>query len=945
MSMKHFTSKILLVALFALIGLSVSATPIQPTTLIKVGVIANGSDYSTIQAAYNTGVPADITSAGAYVIELQSDYDPTGETYPITLGAKTGASATNSITIKPATGVTKTLGCPNQTVTLAGCVINSATSITVPSSAGLSVGMYISNIKYTTAITGISGTTLTVATQTTTSGTYDMVAGPSTGTITIYLNGAQYVTIDGVARTGATQLIIDNPNRIASQSILFKNDASNNTIKNCTVKGVSQTSISAVTGGVSDNGTIYIYNTSSTTADKGNDNNVIDNCDIVDGATIPVTHVCFSGSTTATNDGNKITNCNIDNACLTVAGSTSPGYVIVSANSNNTEISNNHLYASKQLNPSGTQAYNIIITNGTGTLVSSNVIGYSSKDATGLYTIPTSAPAGATMSAIYVKGTATIQNNTIGGFDVFVMGFSAIWTPSTAATGTVVSGNTIKDVKSNTNNIALALAGIYSQTTSASITFTNNTIYNLTNVNTTLANVALTKGFYYSATPTVASTFSGNKIYNLVSGGVTSTGINQAFGIDVNKFYGVIEKNLIYNINAINDNSSIAVVNGIKTTGGNTTTGLAIKNNVVRLGTDVTTKASIYGILQTATTASTDIYNIYHNSVYVGGTSPNASTVSSYAYNRTTTGNVGVIDLRNNIFSNQRTIGGTENHYAIAVLASTDLTNCNYNIYQYRGQLGNVASTNKADLTAWKGSVGTNSDQGSYSSDPQFVAPTATIPDLTISASVYSDADEKGTNVSVTDDYAGATRSSLSPTDIGAYAFTQAIAPTVTIFSSKGQTTAANPIPIMIGFNKNVTGFDITDLTVTNGTAGNFVALSGSVYSADITPTSLGLVTVDIAAGAAISATSTGNAVATQFTRTYSDQTTDLSSTKTNVFVCTTTNGIQIVGAMGQNSSIYSLGGQCVKRSLLTSDNEYVSLVPGFYVVSLNDKRIKISVK
>jgi hypothetical protein len=149
----------------------------------------------------------------------------------------------------------------------------------------------------------------------------------------------------------------------------------------------------------------------------------------------------------------------------------------------------------------------------------------------------------------------------------------------------------------------------------------------------------------------------------------------------------------------------------------------------------------------------------------------------------------------------------------------------------------------------------------------------------------------------------------------------------------------------MIGFSKNVTGFDITDLNVTNGTAGNFVALSGNVYSADITPTSLGLVTVDIAAGAAISATSNGNAAATQFTRTYTDQTTGLSANKANAFICSTTNGIQIVGAMGQNSLIYTLAGQCVKRMILSSDKEYVSLVPGFYVVSLNDRKIKVSVK
>jgi hypothetical protein len=928
--MKHFTFKTTLVALFALIGLSATSQ-----TIIPVGA---GSTYQTIQSAYNTGIPADITSLGAYIIQLQSDYSPSGETYPITLGAKTGASAINSITITPATGVTKTLSCSNQTVSLPGCVINSATSITVPSATGLSVGMYISNIKYTTPITAINGTTITVATQTTTSGTYDMVAGPATGTTTLYLNGAQYVTIDGVARTGATQLIIDNPNRIASQSILFKNDASYNTVKNCTVKGASQTSIAAVTGAVSDNGTIFIYNTTSTTADKGNDNNVIDNCDILDGATIPVTHVCITGTATATNDNNKVTNCNIDNACLTVAGSTAPGHIVVGSSTlaTNTEISNNHLYASKTLSPSGNQAYALITTSGTNTSITSNIVGYGAKDGSGSFTIPTTA-VGPTMAGIYVKaGSATVSNNTVAGFDVFCMSISGVWL-ATSSSGSV-TGNTINNIKSSTTFNTVALSGIYAQT-SGTWTISGNTISNLINVNTTNSSFALTKGLFIGTAS--SSTFTHNTIFNLTAGNTLSTGANLSIGIDATKNITTIDRNLIYNVNAISTTATnTQLVMGIRLNAG-IDGGFTIKNNMIRLGTDVTTNANIYGIYQIAATATTNKFYIYHNSIYIGGTAPATSPVSSYAYNRTV-GIVGVIDLRDNILANQRGQGASENHYAMGLLAATDLSVCNYNIYQYRSQLGIINTTNKSNLAAWQGALTPTNDANSYESNPQFVDPTnATTPDLRILTNVYSDADAKGFDVGVTDDYFGSTRSGLTPTDIGAFAYVSI--PGVTITSTAPAITNANPISITVTFSKPVTGFDITDLTVSNGTASNFVPVSSTVYTVDIIPAAVGLVTVDIAAGAATDGAN-GNTAAVQFTRTY-DNSTGLSESKANIFAYSVNNGIQIVGATGENSVVYSVTGQLVKRVLLTSDNEFIALPHGFYAVCVKDLKVKVLVK
>ena len=60
------------------------------------------------------------------------------------------------------------------------------------------------------------------------------------------------------------------------------------------------------------------------------------------------------------------------------------------------------------------------------------------------------------------------------------------------------------------------------------------------------------------------------------------------------------------------------------------------------------------------------------------------------------------------------------------------------------------------------------------------------------------------------------------------------------------------PIPMTATFSEAVSGFDVNDISVANGTAGNFAGSDGDrVYSFDVTPTAIGEVTVDIPAGVA----------------------------------------------------------------------------------------------
>lgn len=90
------------------------------------------------------------------------------------------------------------------------------------------------------------------------------------------------------------------------------------------------------------------------------------------------------------------------------------------------------------------------------------------------------------------------------------------------------------------------------------------------------------------------------------------------------------------------------------------------------------------------------------------------------------------------------------------------------------------------------------------------------------------------------------------------------IAPTVAISSFYAVATAVNPIPLTITFSKAVTGFEISDLTVTGGTASDLTG-SDADYTVAITPSGNGTVTVALAADVATDAAGNGNEAAEIF--------------------------------------------------------------------------------
>ncbi len=92
-------------------------------------------------------------------------------------------------------------------------------------------------------------------------------------------------------------------------------------------------------------------------------------------------------------------------------------------------------------------------------------------------------------------------------------------------------------------------------------------------------------------------------------------------------------------------------------------------------------------------------------------------------------------------------------------------------------------------------------------------------------------------------------------------------APTVAISGASGSINAA--VTATFTFSENVTGFTVGDIVAGNASVSAFSATSASVYTALITPTADGAVTVDVAGAAAQDAAGNNNTAATQLAVTY----------------------------------------------------------------------------
>jgi hypothetical protein len=119
---------------------------------------------------------------------------------------------------------------------------------------------------------------------------------------------------------------------------------------------------------------------------------------------------------------------------------------------------------------------------------------------------------------------------------------------------------------------------------------------------------------------------------------------------------------------------------------------------------------------------------------------------------------------------------------------------------------------------------------------------------------------------------AGAAEDSSGNGNLTAMQFSRtfdSVGPTVTMTSAASNPANASPISVTAQFSENVTGFNIDDIAAGNATVGNFNAVDGATYTFELTPSSQGLVTAEIAAEIATDEAGNSNEAASQFSRIF----------------------------------------------------------------------------
>ena len=430
------------------------------------------------------------------------------------------------------------------------------------------------------------------------------------------LNGAGSVVIDGL-NSGGNALAIENTDAgTSAATIRFLADASNDTVRNCTIKG-------ATTGTTS--GTI-VFGTGTAT---GNANDTITGNTITSsGSNLPVNAIYSSGSSTSiANTGIAITNNNIQDYFS--AGTASNG-ILVASNSASWTITGNKFFqtASRTVTTAAThRAINIVTASGGGYTVGNNTIGYADAAGSGTTTY-----AGAVASlfrgielTVAASPVSEVQGNTVSGISFATTSASAV-APGIFA-GLSVLGGSVNVGTTTGNTVGSATAtgaisvtstttgglidGIYVNAPAATANVQNNNVGGITASSATPAIGFVVRGIEAGgagANVTIgANTVGSTSIVNSIQIGVsgTTTAVTTFAGIS-NAATGTISitNNTVQNDSVFGSGASLFF--GINNSGGTGT--LTITGNSVIAGTSRGTGTS-NGIVTSAAAATADVNN------------------------------------------------------------------------------------------------------------------------------------------------------------------------------------------------------------------------------------------------------------------------------------------------------------------------------------------------
>ena len=584
---------------------------------------------------------------------------------------------------------------------------------------------------------------------------------PNTSTTPfITLSGANNVNIDGrLNQSGASSLTILNSstaNSTAGSTILFDNNAQNNTIKYCTIKGNQTGNFGVISFG------------SVATATNGNGLNIIDHNVITHNGTNPKYGIYAIGNISFPNVGNQITNNEFKNLLAIYVASTTVFIAggASAAQNNNFTISGNSFYQTATIdNYASSNLAKVMIGIGTGAAafggshtITDNYFGGTAVNCGGTALTKRYKEATLNIMAIYPSGgTTSIQNNTFRNIswsnDYWVASMTGI--NISGGTGDVnigtVTGNTFGDNTTTGSFIFIAKGGADASATLINIATTgtvncqNNKIGSFTAqhqttgryINFTAISKSATAGTTNISNNVIGSLTTANSIYsyNTVAPAATQSVTGIAFS---GTGTGTVSNNTIANLTNnctsgnlfainLNGNGSTTTVNANlihSNTITSATTALnygiscgqgthTVTNNIIRLGDD--NSYEIRALSEATTAIST---SIYHNTVYLGGAPTTLALNSACLYSLGTTN---IRNFKNNILVNARSNNGaTGINYALNMTENSGGTIAvdgnNYFVSGMGGKLGIYGATESISTLP----VVTGNDAASVSTNPGF---------------------------------------------------------------------------------------------------------------------------------------------------------------------------------------------------------------------------------
>jgi hypothetical protein len=519
----------------------------------------------------------------------------------------------------------------------------------------------------------------------------------SVGSGLIRLAGAKRVTIDG-RYSGAGRYLRFINRQLAGATLLFYEEARRDTIRNCIVEGVNNTSGIIQFGG------------SSIANGFGNDSNAIIACLIRDTAGTQSTHnlantsIYCSGTVGRENDRITITDNEIVNFGLNAVNIASSG------TGNFWNISNNKIYQTITKNY---LMQVILIQGGSGHIISNNSIGGAAmnrggaalRSSAGIIAIDITSGVGTTFPIIVSSntisnlaatgtlvgvsgvrmagGNVNIVRNIIGGG---VMPFDTIMNCFNGAINIIggvsalIDSNTISHIYYYRASLDRTAGINIATTTTSPLNVRRNIIQNISGNNTATGTSSFRpSGVTVTSAPTAGLTITQNTIRNIFNfnqgtDAYLASGIFYSGGSTTNP---VITQNRIRNIGAlgVGVGSLAPEVSGICIV---SASNAIVANNQISLGDSALSQSRVYAILDGS--IGNNLYA--YNSIFITGFNSSGGNHSAGLLRSSTA----KINFRNNLIFNKRASLGTGFTYAVSSASSSNFSasDISYNMFFVR---------------------------------------------------------------------------------------------------------------------------------------------------------------------------------------------------------------------------------------------------------------------